>query len=107
VRRELLHKRTGLGDAELRVYLFLVGQTMGWGDDTDDISLSQISRGIRRKSGEVWCTGTGLSARAIITAVRNLTARGLITVTNNLDVKKGKVANTYALCLKETPPDDP
>jgi len=103
LRRELLHVDSGLGDAELRVYVFLVGQTMGWGKDADCVSLSQIRQGIRRRNGEVWSTGTGLAKRTIINALNSLVERELITCSKHNDPKRGHVANTYALILEDAP----
>lgn len=101
--RSLINVGSGLGDAELRVYVFLVFQTMGWGKESDCVSYAQIRDGIRRRNGEVWCTGTGLAERTIINAVRSLVKRKLITCTANNDPKHGHVANIYALILEHTP----
>jgi hypothetical protein len=101
--RSLLHVGSGLGDAELRVYLFLVFQTMGWGKDCDRVSHAQIRDGIRRRNGEVWSTGTGLATRTIINALHSLVERKLISCTSNNDPKYGHVANTYALILEASP----
>jgi hypothetical protein len=103
LRRKLLHVETGLGDAELRVYLFLVGQTLGFGKESDSVSLAQIRDGIRQRNGEVWSTGTGLAERTIINATRSLVKRKLISCTANNDPKHGHVANTYALILDVSP----
>jgi len=99
--RSLIHVGSGLGDAELRVYVFLVFQTMGWGKDCDRVSHAQIRDGIRRRNGEVWSTGTGLATRTIINALHSLVERKLISCTPNNDPKFGHVANTYALILDD------
>lgn len=103
LRRFLLHTESGLGNAELRVYLFLVGQTMGWGKETDSISYAQIREGIRRRNGEVWCTGTGLAERTVIRAVQALVDRKLITCSKHNDSIHGDVANIYTLILDDIP----
>jgi len=103
LRRYLLHMDSGLGDAELRVYVFLVGQTMGWGKETDGVSIAQIRDGIRRRNGEVWSTGTGQNTRTIKRAIRSLVERKLITCTTNSVPRHGNVANTYALILDDSP----
>lgn len=102
VRSDLLHKESGLGDAELRVYLFIVAQTMGCKKSEDAISLSQFRKGITKKNGEVWSRGTGLSTRAIIDAVRRLVDRDLIYCTPRTN-EHGHSANIYALRLEVTP----
>ena len=107
LRRELLHVDSGLGDAELRVYLFLVGQTLGFGKESDSVSHGQIRDGIRQRNGEVWCTGTGLATRTIINALRSLVERKLITCSKHNDPQLGNVANIYALVLEDSPPEAP
>jgi hypothetical protein len=107
LRRKLLHVDSGLGDAELRVYLFLVGQTLGFGKESDSVSHGQIRDGIRQRNGEVWCTGTGLATRTIINALRSLVERKLITCSKHNDPQFGTVANTYALILEDLPEGPP
>ena len=101
--RILLHRGSGLGEAELRVYLFILGQTAAWGKLSDSISYAQMRDGIRRRNGEVWSTGTGLATRTIINAVHSLAERKLITCTPNSDPKYGHVANIYTLILEGLP----
>jgi hypothetical protein len=103
LRRKLLHVESGLGDAELRVYLFLVGQTLGFGKESDSVSHGQIRDGIRQRNGEVWCTGTGLATRTIIKALQSLAERKLITCSKHNDPQFGNVANTYVLILEDLP----
>lgn len=103
LRDSLIHMESGLGDAELRVYIFLAGQTVGYGKEADSISHGQIRDGIRRRNGEIIRTGTGLATRTIVRALHSLVERKLITCTPNSDPKYGHVANTYALILEDAP----
>lgn len=70
-----------LGEAELRVALFIARKTFGWHKRDDDLSLSQIAK------------GTGLSNPAIITATASLVERGLLVKR----VRGKNIAHNYRL----------
>ena len=55
-----------LGEAELKVALFIARKTFGWHKQDDDLSISQIAK------------GTGLSKPAVINATASLVERGLL-----------------------------
>jgi len=50
-----------LSGAEFKVLLYIARRTYGFGKDSDDISLNQLARGIRRRDGTSLDGGTGLS----------------------------------------------
>jgi hypothetical protein len=74
---ELLPELTG---AELKILLYVVRRTLGWKKDGDYISLTQLTRGIRRADGTVTDRGTGLSRETAVTAARELVRRGYLAV---------------------------
>jgi hypothetical protein len=68
-----------LSGAELKVLLYVLRRTFGFGKGRDGISLTQICNGlVRRKTGRPLDFGTGLSKPAVIQAVRFLGNRGLL-----------------------------
>lgn len=90
-----------LSEAELKLYLIILRQTLGWKEKKsnerkvyDWISASQFGR------------KTGLSRRAISTAVRSLTYRNLIliadehgTVLHTPQSRKGKIRLYYRVAV--------
>lgn len=82
-----------LGEAELRVALFVARKTFGWHKRDDDLSLGQIAK------------GTGLSKPAVVTATASLVERGLL-----IKRTRGQnLANNYRLNIqtsKATLPDE-
>jgi len=93
-----LSKLTG---SELKVLLYIVRRTFGFGKDVDAISLSQITKGIRKKNGEVLDLGTGLSRKSAYQAVQNLEKRELIKVGRALAEDRINEINTYSLVFRE------
>src|SRR4051812_28685588 len=59
-----------LNGGELKVLLYIIRRTFGFKKDTDSISLSQLSDGIKTRTGKSLDRGTGLSLSAIKTAVK-------------------------------------
>jgi predicted transcriptional regulator len=100
LRTRLLHVKTGLGDAELRVYVYLVGHAMGYHRSSDAVSLKQIVHGVTRADGLVLDTGTGLGLASVKRALNGLIARGLITRTRNTDARHGHTASTYSINVR-------
>lgn len=80
-----------LGEAELKVALFVARKTFGWHKRDDDLSLSQIAK------------GTGLSKPAVITATASLAERGLL-----IKRTRGQnIAHNYRLNVQTSKADLP
>ncbi len=63
-----------LREGELRVLLFIVRQTAGWGKVRDTISIGQLMDGIGDREG------TGMGKRAVIRSYTSLEAKGLVHI---------------------------
>lgn len=68
-----------LSHAETKVLLYLCRRTYGFHKQGDYISISQICNGIKTSDGTVLDTGTGLSNKPVIGALKKLEEIGLIT----------------------------
>lgn len=78
-----------LGHAELKVLLWIIRKTFGYGKTSDAISLSQLE------------AGTGLGISSVKRAVRDLEAKSVIVVKRDLSKLGDSAVNTYALRLAE------
>src|SRR5436190_18683822 len=67
-----------LSGGELKVLLYITRRTFGFKKEADSISFSQLTSGIKTRSGKLLDHGTGLSLSAVKLAVRSLERRGLI-----------------------------
>src|SRR5688572_1052422 len=72
-----------LGEAELRVLLYIVRRTFGFKKAADTISLRQMVNGIVRRDGSVLDRGTGLTKSGVTKALRGLLAKGIISARQN------------------------
>lgn len=82
---ELLEMLTG---AELKVLLYIIRRTKGFGKDTDAISLSQFQHGIKTKDGKQLDKGCGVKDRqTIVNALESLETKKCI------DSEKSKTAS--------------
>jgi hypothetical protein len=87
-----------LSEAELRVLLYIIRRTCGFHKEADAISISQLMHGITNQAGRVLDRGTGLSKPSVLTGIRNLVEKGIITQT-----KTGhNEANVYTLNYNQT-----
>src|SRR5262245_59224409 len=85
-----------LSGAELKVLLYIARRTYGFGKDSDNISLNQLARGIRRRDGTVLDLGTGLSVSGVKVACSTLIAKGLVIRSANMGQDgKGPEESTY------------
>ena len=87
--------------SELRVLLYIVRRTFGFRKDADAISLSQLTKGITKKTGEVLDRGTGLSRPSVFKAVQRLEEKGLIEVRRDLADDGVNEINIYSLRFRE------
>jgi hypothetical protein len=88
-----------LSGAELKVVLYVARRTFGFGKESDDISLRQISGGIKKRDGVVLDRGTGLSVSSVARAVKTLEEQGILLRRVNLNDKNEHDENTYSLNL--------
>jgi hypothetical protein len=98
-------------DPELRVMLYLIRRTLGFGKLSDVITEDQLLRGVRRRDGVVLDEGCGLSRKHLYLAIAGLNEKGLITVTHRISPMYGSIAPIYSLVfsgdvpLAVAPPD--
>src|SRR3954447_12264680 len=90
-----------LDNNELRVLLYIVRRTYGFKKDTDNISLSQMVSGLRRKDGTMLDHGTGLSKASVARGLKGLIDKHIIVSKRNRSVVRGDQPTTYALRLKD------
>jgi hypothetical protein len=88
-----------LSGAELKVLLYIIRRTFGFKKDVDNISLSQICKGIKTRDGEVLDKGTGLSQQSVITACKGLVEKNAIAAKRRSSKERGYESTTYSLNL--------
>jgi hypothetical protein len=81
-----------LKGSELKIALYIVRRTIGFGKERDRIALDQFCHGIKTRNGRQLDRGTGLSRRAAQQALDGLKGHGLLSEI----VETGK-ANEYGL----------
>src|SRR5437588_143362 len=68
-----------LGEAEMKVLLYIVRRTLGFGKRADPISLTQFLQGIITRDGRRLDRGCGVKSRPALTrALKSLEDKGLI-----------------------------
>jgi hypothetical protein len=92
-----------LGEAELRVLIYIIRRTFGFKKNSDDISLKQLVEGITTKDGRVLDRGAGVGKPAAIRAVKSLEEKGVIVKRTNYSRERGDEPNTYTLRFSDTP----
>lgn len=92
-----------LTDGELRVLLYIIRRTYGFKKESDNISLSQLVKGIQTKEGKVLDLGAGISKPTATKAIRGLVQKGVIEATRRRSKERGDEATTYKLRFKHTP----
>ena len=78
-----------LGHAELKVLLFIVRQTFGWGKEYDSISLSQLTQ------------GTQLHRKSVMRAVKGLEEKRILWVQRDKSKQGDAEINAYGLVVKD------
>ncbi len=87
-----------LGEAELKVLLYIVRRTLGFRKEADAISLTQFCEGIVRRDGHVLDRGCGIRSRPnVVRALKHLEAKGLIRASKVRTVAGDKGVTVYAL----------
>jgi hypothetical protein len=92
---------TRLTGSELRVLLYAIRRTFGFGKDSDAISLNQFLHGITTQDGRVLDEGTGISRPALLAAIKKLTAKGLMVKTRQSTPATGDQVNVYRLVIED------
>jgi hypothetical protein len=90
-----------LSEAELRVLLYIVRRTFGFGKHADAISLKQLTEGITARDGRVLDHGTGMSRKGVIGGIKGLLGKGIINVHRRLDDRGENQINVYTLRFRE------
>ena len=93
-----------LKESELRVLLYIVRRTFGFGKSADAISLSQLTKGIKTRDGRILDYGTGMSRKAVIAGVKGLVGKGIITVERRRTAKGDTDTNIYKLRFRNDSP---
>ncbi len=87
-----------LGEAELKVLLYIVRRTLGFGKRADAISLTQFLAGIVTRDGRVLDRGCGVKSRPnVVRALKGLEDKGLIRASRAQTAAGDKDATVYAL----------
>jgi len=88
-----------LTGAELRVALYAVRRTYGFGRDEDAIALDQFLHGITTRDGTVLDEGIGVSRRALLYAIKSLGEKGLLQKARQLDREGRDTTSTYRVSI--------
>ncbi len=87
-----------LGEAELKVLLYIVRRTLGFRKGADAISLTQFLEGIVARDGRVLDHGCGVKSRPnVVRAVKGLEDKGLILVGKRRSPAGDRDVTVYAL----------
>ncbi len=87
-----------LGEAELKVLLYIVRRTLGFRKGADAISLTQFASGITTRDGRVLDRGCGITSRAtLVRALKRLEEKGLIHMTKERSRAGDRAVTVYAL----------
>jgi hypothetical protein len=78
-----------LSGAELKVLMYVIRHTNGWGKDRDNISLSQFLNGMKRKDGTIQDRGTGLSKKTLLLTIKSLVEKNMIISLRNRTAERG------------------
>lgn len=89
---------TRLGEAELKVLLYIVRRILGFYKQSDAISLSQLCAGVQERDG-----GTGLCRSAVKDALIALKEKGLIEATRQDSETAGHLPTLYTILWEPLP----
>jgi Bacteriophage replication protein O len=96
----LLEKLTG---NELKVLLYIIRRTYGFGKSADAISLSQFREGISTRDGKVLDKGCGIKHnRTILVALRSLEEHGYIISIKRITKDRDADVTVYRLHFRES-----
>lgn len=94
-----LHLMTS--EAEVKVVLYTLRHTWGFGDDQKRITIDEFCRGRKRKDGSRFDNGTGLSENAIRAGIENAVKHGFIEVSEDA-TDKARIKRYYQLATPDT-----
>src|SRR5919199_5862205 len=77
-----------LSGAELKVLLYIIRRTFGFKKESDNISLSQLLKGITTKEGTLLDRGTGLSKKTLLETLNALEEKNIIITERRRSVEK-------------------
>lgn len=90
-----------LSGNEFKVLMYIARRTLGFHRATDAISLSQLTNGIRTKSGKVLNRGTGLSTATVKRSLNSLEKQGYIERKRVTDAARGHMPTEYTLRFQD------
>lgn len=90
-----------LGNAALRVGLYIIHHTFGYKKESDRISMSQMCQGIRsRKDGTIIDEGTGMVRSSVWRGINELLEKNIIEVVKGQRSDGGNDVTEYRLKMK-------
>ena len=95
---ELLPK---LSESELKVLLYVIRRTFGFGKEYDAISINQLADGITTRDGRHLDQGTGLSRTSVKKATAALVDKGVLTVRKVRSEDGDFESNVFTLRFRE------
>lgn len=97
---ELMSRLSG---AELKVLMYIIRRTFGFKKNADDISYSQMLKGIRTRDGVQLDAGAGINSRTTLSkAIQRLSEMEIIEIIKNSSAEHGNEATTYRLNMGST-----
>jgi hypothetical protein len=90
-----------LSGAELKVLMYVIRRTFGFGKEADAISTAQLADGITTRDGRVLDSGTGLAKSSIKTATASLVEKEILTVRRVRSPEGDYETNVYSLRFYE------
>src|SRR3954470_23654374 len=92
-----------LGEAELKVLLYIIRRTFGFKRDKDPISFNQFLRGITTRDGRVLDEGCGVRNRTTLSsALKSLEAKGIIESEKGWDERGENQTTVYRLRFRDS-----
>lgn len=89
-----------LSESELKVVLYVIRRTFGFGKSSDAISTNQMIDGITTRDGRVLDWGTGLSRSSVRRGVTGLVEKGILLVSKMVSDEGDYETNVYSLRFK-------
>jgi hypothetical protein len=93
-----------LNGGEVKLALYMIRRTYGFKKDNDNISLSQMLKGIVCKDGRRLDYGVGISKEPLIRALKTLEQKNVIYRVKQWDGRGACVATNYRLNVKDFTP---
>src|SRR5262245_52462327 len=90
-----------LTEAELRVLLYIIRRTFEFKKNTDNISLKQMTNGIKKRDGTMLDRGTGMAKSANWRGIRGLLTKDVIITRHNSSPTEGDLPTTYSLRFRD------